>query len=275
MIFWRSALVALAFACLVGAPVVTGADVIELTNGVRIVGEVKNATLTAVTIQVQGKEVRIQPKLVRSITFGDGQDVAPPSQVTPPVSTVPASVPAPPLAPASPPGPSIAATPIAPPPTPPTPPAPPLPRPLSPQVAAALALLDKLQAATEKMLAPADYAARVEQVRRDVEDALAAAPDEADVRRAITTAVHYHEFAAFAGAVYEERGDLALIGRDPVIVECRALSEQISRDATRLRMNPADPSVAGLFAATEGAPPLRACAGEKIGEAESRARAPR
>lgn len=256
---WPRALAGVVAAFLLAMPLAASADVIVLMNGVRIVGEVKNATLTAVTIQVQGKEVRIQQKLVRSITFGDGQDVARPSQVAPSASTAPLPEPAPS------PAPSIASTPIA----------PPSPRPLSPQVAAALAVLDKLQAATEQTPAPGDYAARVEQVRREVEDALAAAPDEADVRRAIVAAVHYHEFAAFAGAVYEERGDLALIGRDPVIVECRALSEQISRDATRLRMNPTDPSVAGLFAATEGAPPLRACAGEKIAEAESRARAPR
>lgn len=99
--------------------------------------------------------------------------------------------------------------------------------------------------------------------------------ERSEVRDAIDAAVRYHAFAARAGFVYEGQGDLAAIGRDPVVGECRPLTELIVRDAKDLGLNPADPAVAGLVTATEGAPALRACAGEQIAEAERRARAPR
>jgi hypothetical protein len=144
--------------------------------------------------------------------------------------------------------------------------------PLSPPIAAALAALDRLQAATARSLAPADYAVRVDEVRQTVEQALAQAPDRNDVRAAMVTALRYHEFAAFAGATYDERGDLASIGREPLVAECRPLRELIAQDAARLRLNPDDPTVIGLFVATEGASFLRTCAGDKIAEAEGLAR---
>ena len=63
--------------------------------------------------------------------------------------------------------------------------------------------------------------------------------------------------------------------RDAVVTECRALSEQITREAEQLKLNPSNPALIGLLTATDGATPLRACAGEKIAEAESLAKAPR
>ena len=60
-----------------------------------------------------------------------------------------------------------------------------------------------------------------------------------------------------------------------VVSACRALSEQIAREAGQLKLDAANPSLIGLLAATEGAAPLRACAGEKMAEAETLARAPR
>src|SRR2546423_14198924 len=50
-------------------PLGAHADVIELTNGERIVGKVKDATPTGVVIQVRGKDVRIPQARVRSIAF--------------------------------------------------------------------------------------------------------------------------------------------------------------------------------------------------------------
>ena len=240
----------LAIVCLCGVPTTVGADVIELMNGVRIVGTVMDATRTAVVVKVGGNEVRIRPDRVRSITFGDQAPVA---------GATPESVPAPSHQSAV----TFTTMPSAP------------PRPLSAPVRAALAALDKLQTATESALAPADYTARVTEVRREVEQALGAGADDADVRSAIAAAVDYHALAALAGTIYERRGDLEVIGRDAVVTECRALSEKITREAEQLKLNPSNPALIGLLTATEGATPLRACAGEKIAEAESLAKAPR
>ena len=246
-----------AIVCFCGVPPAVGADVIELMNGVRVVGTVMDATRTAVVVKVGGNEVRIRPDRVRSITFGDEAPVA---------AAKPESIPA--SEPAQSHQAAVTFTTI-----PSAPPRPP--RPLSAHVRAALAALDKLQTATESALAPADYTARVAEVRREVEQALGAGADDADVRGAIAAAVDYHALAALAGTIYERRGDLEVIGRDAVVTECRALSEQITREAAQLKLNPSNPALIGLLTATEGATPLRACAGEKIAEAESLAKAPR
>ena len=124
-------------------------------------------------------------------------------------------------------------------------------------------------------LKPADYMARVEGVSREIAPTLSDPADRRDVRDAIDAAVRYHAFAARAGTVYEGQGDLAAIGRDPVVAACRPLTELVARDAEQLGLNPSDPIVVGLVAATEGAPALRACAAEQIAEAERRARTPR
>lgn len=244
----------LVIACLLGAPRDASADVVELTSGQRIVGTVKEATASGVVIEVRGRELRIRQANVQAITF----DGSPPGSVTKaaPVATAAPTAPLPSQRP-SPPSPTA------------------LPSPLPAQIAAALAALGGLQAATVDVLAPADYAARVEEVRREVERALGDASDQPDVRAAITAAVRYHAFAAFAETVYEARGDLASIGGDPIVAECPSLTELVARDAARLQLNATDPAVVGLFAATEGASSLRACAGEKIAEAERRARATR
>jgi hypothetical protein len=247
----------LAIVCLCGVPAAVGADVIVLMNGVRVVGTVVDATRTAVVVKVGGSEVRIRPDRVRSITFGDQAPVAAAKP-----EPVPASEPARSQQAA------VTFTTI-----PSAPPRPP--RPLSEQVRAALAALDKLQTATESALAPADYTARVAEVRRVVEQALDAGAEESDVRSAIAAAVDYHALAALAGTIYERRGDLAVIGRDAVVTECRALGEQITREAEQLKLNPSNPALIGLLTATEGAMSLRVCAGEKIAEAEALAKAPR
>jgi len=245
------------FVCLASSQAI--ADVIVLTNGVRVQGTVIEATRTAVVIKVGASEVKIRPDRIRSITFGDDESVAA-------AKRDPAPRPAPP----SPPSPPSTVTYTTVPSAPPRPP-----RPLSPEVSAALAVLAKLQAATERALEPADYTARVAEARREIEQALGTTTDDADVRSAISAAVDYHAFAALAETIYERRGDLAEIGRDAVVTECRALSERIVREAETLKLNAANPSLIGLLTATEGAAPLRSCAGDKIAEAESLARAPR
>lgn len=138
-----------------------------------------------------------------------------------------------------------------------------------------MAALGRLQDATVTPLAPSDYVARVEDVKREVAPTLGNPSDRADVRNAIGAAVRYHAFAAFAGTVYESRGDLAAIGQDPVVIECGSLTDLVARDAKELGLNPSDPTVVGLLAATEGAPALRECAADEIDKAALRARAPR
>jgi len=233
----RAGLVGLALACvLAGAPATGRADVVELTSGYRIQGTVKEATSAWVMIVVGGREIRIRQERVRSIAFDAGK---PPARPAPP---------------------------------PVIPPLPPLPAAL----ATALTALGRLQAATTRPLGSSDYAALVDEVRGEVERSLGdPASHQPEVRTAIGSAIRYHAFAAFAGAVYEARGDLASVGRDPVIAECPALAELTRREAGRLGFDPKDPVVVGLIAASEGASALRACASEKLTEAETRARAGR
>jgi len=243
----RGVRVGFAIACVLGAPLAARADVIELMNGVRVVGTVTEATARDIVIKVGESSVRIRQDRVRSITFEDARsagaekpDAAKPDAAKPEVV--------------------VSSTPVR------------APLPLSPPIAAALAALDRLQAVTARSLMPAEYAGRVDEVRRTVEEALAQEPDRGDVRAAMVTALRYHEVAALAAATYDERGDLAAIGREPLVAECRPLRELITQDAARLRLNPDNPTVIGLFVATEGASSLRACAGDKIAEAEGLAR---
>lgn len=240
----RGALLGLGLAwLLVGAPATGRADVVELTTGQRIQGTVKEATPAGVVIVVGGREMRIRQERIRSISF-EAVRRAPapaPSPVTVPVAARPPAAPPPPPLPAG--------------------------------VATAVTALGRLQAVTTRPVAPGDYAALVEEVRREVERSLGDAPaDHADTRRAIGTAIRYHAFAALAGTVYDAKGDLASVGRDPLIAECRQLAELVAGEAARLGLNPIDPVVVGLIAASEGPPALRACASEKITEAETRAR---
>ena len=235
----------LTIVCVVSTPLIARADVVELMNGERIAGKVTQATATVVVIQVRERTRRIRQDRVRSITFEPEPRVAP-------AKVEPAPAPEP------------ATTALV-----------PSPRPLPAPIATALTALDVLQVATADTLEPADYAARVDEARAKIEQALAEAPDAPDFRSAIDAAVDYHAFAVLAETLYAERGDLSAIGRGALAAKCRPLSELISRDAMQLRFNPADPSVVGLFVATEGAAALRTCAGEKIAEAEARARAVR
>ena len=254
--------VGFAIACVLAAPLAARADVIELMNGVRVVGTVTEATARDIVIKVGESSVRIRQDRVRSVTFDDARsagvekpDAAKPDAVKPDAEKPDAATPD-----AAKPEVVVSSTPVR------------APVPLSPPIAAALAALDRLQAVTARSLIPAEYAGRVDEVRRTVEEALAQEPDRGDVRAAMVTALRYHEVAALAGATYEERGDLAAIGREPLVAECRPLRELIAQDAARLRLNPDDPTVIGLFVATEGAPFLRTCAGDKIAEAEGLAR---
>lgn len=222
-----------------------GADLIELTTGQRIDGTVKEATATVVVVEVGGRQIRIRPERVRSITFEAVRREPVAKSSAPAVPPPPA--PAPPALPA-----------------------------LPAAIASALTALGRLQAATTGPMGGSDYAALVDEVRREVERSLGdTASDYAAVRQAVGSAIHYHAFAAFAGTVYDARGDLASVGRNPLIAECRQLAELIAGEARRLGLNPANPVVVGLIAASEGAPALRACASEKISEAETRARAGR
>lgn len=149
------------------------------------------------------------------------------------------------------------------------------PAPPSPKVVAALAALEKLQEATESPLPTDDYTARIEEAKRAVEPALGDASSEPEVRTALGAAVRYHSVAALARGVFESRGDLAALGRNPVVTSCRPLTDLVARDARELQLDASDPTVIGLLTATEGVPALRACAGEQIAEAERRARGAR
>jgi hypothetical protein len=256
-----------AIACVLAAPLAARADVIELMNGVRVVGTVTEATARDIVIKVGESSVRIRQDRVRSITFDDARsadaekpDAATPDAAKPDAAKPDAAKPDAAKPDAAKPEVVVSSTPVR------------APQPLSPPIAKALAALDRLQAVTARSLIPAEYAGRVDEVRRTVEEALAQEPDRGDVRAAMVTALRYHEVAALAGATYEERGDLAAIGREPLVAECRPLRELIAQDAARLRLNPDDPTVIGLFVATEGAPFLRTCAGDKIAEAEGLAR---
>jgi hypothetical protein len=231
------------------------ADIIELMNGVRVEGAVIETRGGGVVVRVRDRDVWIPQDRVRSITFGGA-----------------APAPAPEPSPAVPP--TAEPTPSAPPPTP-APSAPRPPRPVSPEIAAALSAMDRLQAATGKTLPPADYATRIEATRQEVERALGGTADEEAVRGALAAALQYHAIAAQAASVYAARGDFASIPIEPLMTDCRPLGEFIARDAAQLKLNPASPAVAGLLIATEGGPLLRECAGERIAEAESLARAPR
>ena len=237
----------LATAWLLAGIAAARADVIELTDGQRVVGTVTEATTATIVVDVHGREMPIGRERVRSITFEATPAATPSASPSARSAEMPVR---------------YIATPSA------------ARRPVAAEVAAALAVVDKLQAMT--LNAPsADYAARVREVRRDVDRALGEQFDEGDVRSAIVTAVGYHAFAARARTVYETRGDLAAIGRDAIVAECDALRTQIAREADALRLDSANPTVIGLLAATEGTPALRACAAEKLAEAEALARAPR
>lgn len=231
------------------------ADTIELMNGVRVEGVVIETRGGGIVVRVQDRNVWIPQDRVRSITFAGA-------------APAPAPEPAPVAAPT--PEPAPTAPPPASAPTAPRPP-----RPIPPEIAAAISAMDRLQAATGKALPPADYGTRIEATRQEVERALGGIPDEEAVRRALAVALQYHALAAQAASVYAARGDLTSIPVEPLLTDCRPLGEFIARDAAQLKLNPASPAVAGLLVATEGGPLLRECAGEKIAEAESLARAPR
>lgn len=260
--------VVLGLACVIAAPCAATADIIELTNGQRVVGIVTDAAITGVVVEVNGREMRIAREDVQSIVFETLRPapVAADAPVVPTPPTPALSAPPPPT-PVTPPLPAAEAS--SPPPAvvPPTPPRTPM--------TAALAALDRLQAATVTRLAPGDYTARVEDARRDIAPALGDASSRTEVLDAIGAAIRYHAFAARAGAVFEAQGDLAAIGRDAVVTECRPLTELIRREAERARLDPKNPAVAGLITVAGGAPALRTCAGEQIAEAERQARASR
>lgn len=250
----------LALACVIAAPCAARADIVELTNGQRLVGTVTEAAVAGVVVEVNGAQIRIPREDVQSIVFETLQSApgAADAPIVPsPATPSPSALPPPPAASPSPPP---AVVPPAPPRTP---------------IAAALAALDRLQAATVTRLAPGDYAARVEDARREIAPALGDASTQTEVLDAIGAAIRYHALAAQAGAVYEAQGDLAAVGRDAVVTECRPLTELIRREAERARLDPKNPAVAGLITVAGGAPALRTCAGEQIAEAERQARASR
>ena len=250
--------VRLALACVLGATCAARADVVELKNGQRVVGTVTDVAGAEIVIETGGREMRIPQGDVQSIAFE-------------------ASPPAPPPA-AEPTVPSVAATPAPAPPVSVEPSAPPtveLPAPAVTPLATALAALERLQSASATPLAPDDYAARVETVRREVAPALGDATVPAEALAAIGAAIRYHAFAARMGIASAAGGDLVALGRDPLVAECRPLTELIAREAGRARLDPANPAIVGLFTVAEGAPALRTCAGERLAEAERQARAPR
>jgi hypothetical protein len=255
--------VRLALACVLGATCVARADVVELKNGQRVVGTVTDVAGAEVVIETAGREMRIPQGDVQSIVF-ESSPPAPPRAGEPIVPSVPAT---PAVVP------PVVVPPVAVEPAPP--PSAALPAPVVTPLAAALAALDRLQAASATPLAPDDYAARVETVRREVAPALGDATVPAEALAAIGAAIRYHAFAARMGIASAAGGDLVALGRDPLVAECRPLTELIAREASRVRLDPANPAIVGLFTVAEGAPALRTCAGERLAEAERQARAPR
>ena len=261
--------VRLSLACLLGATCVARADVVSLKNGQRVVGTVTDVAGAEIVIEADGREMRIPQGDVQSIAF-EASRPAPPRAGEPIVPSAPATpASAPPISVEPAPRPSVAA---------PEPVAAPLassPEPAATPLAAALAALDRLQAASAVALAPDEYAARIETVRREVAPALGDATVPAEVLAAIGAAIRYHAFAARMGIASAAGGDLAALGRDPLVAACRPLTELIAREASRVRLDPANPAIVGLFTVADGAPALRTCAGERLAEAERQARAPR
>src|SRR5436309_9752476 len=90
----RLRLVVLAAACLAAMPFAARADVVELTNGARIVGKVMDATATEIVVRVSGREMRVRQERVRAITFDEDKRV--------PVAKVAVAPPPEPVAPARP-----------------------------------------------------------------------------------------------------------------------------------------------------------------------------
>lgn len=244
----RLAAVALVSVLLASLPRLAGADVVELTTGERVEGTVKQATPAGVVIDVGGRELRIRQDRILGISF----EPLPVSLTPAPPPTFP---PPPPVTP------QVAA------------PAPPPPaRAISPALKEALTALERLQQATAGPLVLADYVALVDEVKRGVERQLAAAAEGEATKRAVRAALGYHAFAAAAWSVYEARGDLRAVGSAAMVAECPALARTIAENGTRLGFNASDPAFVGLMTAAEGLPALRACAGEKMVEAERGAR---
>lgn len=208
------------------------ADVLQLTDGRHLTGTIKGATAAGVVIEVNGRDVMVPEGLVSGLLF---DTVSPP-----PVVASPPSAPAPPRAT------------------------------FSPQLEEALTALRRLQTATAGAVTQTDYARLVGEIKERVEPLLGGAPEASDLKSPATAALRYHVFAAEAWGVYDRKGDLATVGRDPVVAECDRLREAITRDAMRFRFNPADPAFAGLMAGSEGLPALWACAAGKLAEVERR-----
>ncbi len=243
----RRAIAGLAIAWVLGAPAAGRADVVELTNGQRIVGTITDVTDAGVRIEVEGREVQIRQADVRSIAFESARS-------TPPTPGPPTAAPAP----AAPPPPAAAEAAVRPGLTPADP--------RLPSVAAALAALERLQAATAAPLAPDEYAARVDEARRAATPAFgdAAVPDE--ILRPLGAAIRYHAFAALT------RGDPTARAWDPLVADCRPLAQLAARETSRTSIDPKDPAVIRALTTPEAARALRACAGEQIAEAERQAR---
>ncbi len=221
-------------------------------------GTVTDVAGAEIVIEADGREMRIPQGDVQSIAF-EASRPAPPRAGEPIVPSAPATpASAPPISVEPAPRPSVAS-----------------PEPAATPLAAALAALDRLQAASAVALAPDEYAARIETVRREVAPALGDATVPAEVLAAIGAAIRYHAFAARMGIASAAGGDLAALGRDPLVAACRPLTELIAREASRVRLDPANPAIVGLFTVADGAPALRTCAGERLAEAERQARAPR
>ena len=270
--------VRLALACVLGATCAARADVVELKNGQRIVGTVTDVAGAEVVIETAGREMRIPQGDVQSIAFealqpASPQAAEPIAPSAPAAASVPSAAAAVPSAAAAVPSAAAAVPPVSVEPAPQ--PGTTAPEPVVTPLAAALAALDRLQAASAVPLAPDEYAARIETVRREVAPALGDATIPAEVLAAIGAAIRYHAFAARMGIASAAGGDLVALGRDPLVAECRPLTELIAREAGRARLDPANPAIVGLFTVADGAPALRTCAGERLAEAERQVRASR
>jgi hypothetical protein len=113
------------------------------------------------------------------------------------------------------------------------------------------------------------YAARTEEAKGPVERYLADTTDtRASIKAAVASAMRFYSVASAAWKVFDSKGDLVLVGRDPAIVQCPQLQRAIARDAARWKFKADDPGFAGLMAGSEGIADLWACASDKIVEAE-------
>jgi hypothetical protein len=134
-----------------------------------------------------------------------------------------------------------------------------------PSLREALRALLELRTRAESSISHEDYVTLTDDARGRVERYLADPGERrADLKKTLASAMRLYALASSAWSTFDARGDLAAIGRDPVIAECPRLRQVIEQDAADWSIKPDDPAFVGLIAGTEGIPDLWACASDRI-----------